>query len=378
MSASLRSDVLVIGGGVAGAAAAILLARAGCHVVLLEREREAKHKVCGEFLSHETVSHLASLGVDLHALGAEPIAGVRVAGRKRVASAALPFAALSVTRRALDEHLLLLAQSAGANVLRGASVQGLTREGGGWQALTAGGALYTAPAVLLASGKHDLRAHARPAGTQGDLVAFKMYFRLAPGQAAALAGHVELALFPAGYAGLQPVEADAANLCCVVRRETLRRLGGTWASLLAHIRSHCPHLAARLHAATPLLDHALAVAAIPYGFVCANTQPGLWRLGDQAAVIPSFTGDGMAIALHSARRAAQALLAGSSAPAFQRALAAELRPQVRLATMLSRAMVTPAGQHAAQAALRIWPGAMRSIALRTRLRAGDNFLPSMQ
>ncbi|HZZ34550.1 MAG TPA: hypothetical protein VFE03_02400, partial [Caulobacteraceae bacterium] len=66
--------------------------------------------------------------------------------------------------------------------------------------------------------------------------------------------------------------------------------------------------------------------------------PGLFRLGDQAAVIPSFCGDGMAIALHSGRLAARMIAAGADAGAYHRRLRADLHRQVRLAAWLQRAV----------------------------------------
>src|SRR5690348_6454788 len=63
-------DLIVIGGGPAGAAAAITGARRGARVLLLERSRYPRHKVCGEFVSPESLSLLASL---LHGTGGEEL-----------------------------------------------------------------------------------------------------------------------------------------------------------------------------------------------------------------------------------------------------------------------------------------------------------------
>ncbi|WP_310475146.1 FAD-dependent monooxygenase, partial [Sandarakinorhabdus sp.] len=82
---------LIVGGGLAGAAAAIDLARAGLPPLLLEREAYAHDKICGEFLSGEAVKALAGLGVDARALGAVPITRVEINAGHRQAAAALPF-----------------------------------------------------------------------------------------------------------------------------------------------------------------------------------------------------------------------------------------------------------------------------------------------
>src|ERR1700741_198927 len=107
MSESGRNrEVVVIGGGPAGAMAALCLARARRDVVLLEREKSPHHKVCGEFLSREAVAYLTQAGVNAIALGAASIDKVRldIAGRDAVAE--LPFTALSLSRRTMDEALL--------------------------------------------------------------------------------------------------------------------------------------------------------------------------------------------------------------------------------------------------------------------------------
>ncbi len=363
-------DVLVVGGGLAGSAAAILLARAGREVILVERESQPQHKVCGEFLSQEALMYLRQLGVDVEGLGAVAIRSVRLAGRTGVSEAVLPFAAMSLTRRRLDAELLLVAESAGATVLRGCRVNGVQRLGEGWAAVIDGAKTLSAKVAFLATGKHDLHARARPKGRQPDLVAFKMYWRLSPQQAAALEKHVELVLYRGGYAGLQPVEEGAANLCCLVQQAELQRLGGRWENLLAAMRRDCALLRERLQGAVPLLERPLAISSIPYGYV-RDASDGLWALGDQAAVIPSFTGDGMSIALHSGSLAAEMYLRGDNAAQFQKRLQGELSQQVGFATTVSRGLVWEPSRSLFLAAVKTWPGLLGVVARRTRIASAE-------
>lgn len=328
------TQALVVGGGLAGAALAIRLARAGRDVTLLEREAAPHHKVCGEFLSTSAVVALRGLGLDLS--GAHPIDRVRLLHRTRAVEAPLPFRALSLSRCVLDEALLDRAAEAGAQVRRGLRVTALERDGDGWRASTAGGESFPARDVFLATGKHDLRDHHRPEGLHGDLLGFKLHWRLSPAATHALDGAVELHLFEGGYAGLERVEDGIANLCLVVRREAFRR-DGDWSGLLARLRRH-PALAERLDGAEPLWSKPLAIAAIPYGHV-QKTSEGVWRLGDQAAVIPSFAGEGMALALDSARAAAEAYLKGQDAAGYQRRQARRVGGRVKAASLLSHALV---------------------------------------
>ena len=178
---------------------------------------------------------------------------------------------------------------------------------------------------------------------------------------------MELYLFPGGYGGISLVEGDVANLCLVIRRANLRKLGG-WPQLFRSIQERNPHLAQRLQNASTLWDRPLAVSSIPYGYLAGRTH-GLWSVGDQAACIPSFTGDGMSIALHSAALAAQMFLDGASADTYHRRLATQLRRGMSLATALSRTLVTPLGRTVAPVALSLYPGALAWIARSTRIPA---------
>lgn len=354
----------MVGGGLAGATAALSLARAGRPVTLLEKSKGAHHKVCGEFLSYEALHYLRGLGVDVEALGAVPLRRIRFVAQHREAEAPLPFAALSLSRKCLDEHLLEHVESSGVRVLREHQVEGVTASSNGWQIDVRGRDSLQTSAVFLASGKHDLRTLARPAGTHAGLVGFKMHFRLCAQEQLALGDAVELVLFPGGYAGLQPIENGAANLCLLIAGKVLRRIGGGWSRLHEYLLETAPHLARRLQGAEPLFVAPLTVSSIPYGFVQTHSADGLWRVGDQAAVIPSFSGDGMAIALHSGALAAQAYLRGETADQFQRSLARSLRGRLTLATRLSQMLV---GLPSFAGLIHYWPSLLPKIALMTRI-----------
>ena len=359
------ADHLVIGGGPAGSMVALRLAAAGRGVVLVEKERVAHHKVCGEFLSREAVHYLRQIEIEPTALGATVIGNVRLAAGSRIVASPLPFPALSLSRHVLDEALLVRAAQSGCRVVRGVAVESLAAASSGWIAQLSNGESLRSPAVFLATGKHDLRGWSRPPGRQSDLIGFKMHWHLAPVQIETLRGSMDLFLFSGGYGGLSLVENDTANLCLVVRRSMLRKLSG-WHDLLTTILAQNQHVRGLLDGAQPVWPRPLAISPIPYGYLAAEER-GVWCIGDQAAVIPSFTGDGISIALHSGALAAEIFLAGQSVASFNRVLRAQLSPSMTLATWLSRASVTASGSTSAFFVASLFPGAMQSIAASTRI-----------
>ncbi len=363
-------SVVIAGGGPAGALSACLLARAGLHPVLLERDAGPQDKICGEFVSQEAKHYLAAVGIDVAALGAADIPAMRLVHGRTVAETRLPFSGAGLSRRVMDEALLRRAQELGADVHRGCQVRSVILEDD--PVLDIAGVHVGAPTLFLATGKYDLRGSPRvPARTPEKLIGFKLHLRLAPAQVAALRGHVEVILFDAGYAGLQLIENDTANLCLLVDRSRFDASRQDWTALLSDLSRGCPHLARRLEGADIPQDRPLTIFRVPYGYVhadAANDHAGVFRLGDQAAVIPSFCGDGMSIALHSAQLAVATFLAhGNAAERYHRALRTDVGGSVRLAFGLYRAAHTPPMRAIMVQACARWPALIRTIARRTRV-----------
>ena len=355
------SDLVIVGGGLAGAAAATLLAQGGRRPMLLERTGGAHDKICGEFLSTEAQAHLAALGFDVARLGGAPIDRLRLVAGTRVVESRLPFRALGLTRRVLDEALLEHTAKAGAKVERGVTVRQIDG-----RALDTSGGQLTAATLLLASGKHDVRGAKRDTrDTLDGLIGFKQYFRVSAATQAALRGHIEVVLFDGGYAGLQLVEGGVANLCLLVDKARLAQGGGKWSGLFADLLGE-PQLARRFGDAYEILDRPLTISGVPYGFV-HRTGGAAFRLGDQAGVIPSFSGDGMSIALHSARVAARAVGEGANADAYHARLRRDIAAQIARATWLQRLGTSRFGRATLLAGLTLVPAAMRHAAAWTRV-----------
>jgi menaquinone-9 beta-reductase len=363
------TKIIMAGGGLAGSAAAAILARAGIRVTLLERETAPVHKICGEFLSRETQTYLEQLGLDIAILGGTVISHLRLVRGNKTITTPLPFQGLGLSRFTLDEALLNHAAVCGATVLRGQTIRHVSTSGG--LELNAEALGDIRPETLfLATGKHELRGAKRMFATSNGLIGFKTYFRLTPQAQAALQGCIDLILFPDGYAGLQLVEGGRANFCLLIGRERFRRAGGNWAGLLDDLLNACPYLADQLAGATELLQKPLSISGVPYGFIHRPREtdsPQLFRLGDQAAVIQSFTGDGMSIALHSAALAAEYYLNGRTAHEYHRQLSRDIRGQINCAGALYHLIDRAPAQAGLFRLARLWPAGLRIAANRTRV-----------
>lgn len=387
-----RDERIVIGAGPAGCAVALHLARGGAAPLLLERSQQPRPRLCGEFISAEAVAALAQLGVDVWSLGGQPTHRLRLVQRDRIIEAELPFTACGLSRRALDGALQKSALAAGVPLWRGARV-GIQRLASAQQPFEL--QVHTAHAptltlhtqcLLLACGKTDLAPLQRRARSAPEpLLGLQAHLRLQPDQLQALRGHVEVMLFDAGYGGLQPVEGDRVNLCLLLRHERGQRAGhghgADLQALLQGLQHECPLLAQRLRGAVWDDDAPRSAFRVPYGYLhrASDTDPpGLWRLGDQAAVIPSYTGDGVAIALHSAELAARMLLAGAGAQRYHRRLHSDLRLQMGGALALYRLGAQPRTRALLWPLLQRWPALPRWLARMTRLSAGGSWLADLR
>lgn len=331
-----RTDALIVGGGPAGAATAITLAAAGRPPLLIERAATPRPVVCGGFLGGDALAALAALGIDAPALGARPIHRLRIVAHGHMVERRLPFAAAGLSRATLDAALRDRALALGAIVETGRAARAIEdRPGGGAIVRLDDGSAIAAPAVFLATGKHDLRGSPRPRPAPGADPAVGLR-RVLPADPD-LAGRIELHLFDRGYAGLLVQEDGSVNLCLSVARSRLAEADGNPARLIAALAAASPRFAARIGGAAATGEAWQAIAAVPYGWQQPlGTEEALYRVGDQAAVIASLAGDGIAIALASGAIAARAFLAGRSPADHARALAARTRRPIAIAGAIRR------------------------------------------
>lgn len=326
-----NADVLVLGGGPAGAATAILLARAGASVVVAERAAFPRDKVCGEFVSPEGVAVLGRLGV-LDALieaGAARYDACRLVDRRgRAIDAPLPSLpgigreAIGISRAALDHALLEAARRAGARILERTEAAAPIVESG----KVVGARLrrvkddtafeaVRATVVVAADGRRSIVQRTLLPGI-GDprRSTDRSWFGLkthVPCDPPPTGRRIELHLFDGGYAGLGAVEGGRLNLCMLVRVSALRACEGSPDRLLRERLSANPILAEHLSGA-PARGEWKSIGPLRFG-AREPSLAGAILVGDAAGTIDPFSGEGMSNALAGAELAAPFALAAAAA-----------------------------------------------------------------
>jgi flavin-dependent dehydrogenase len=251
-------DALIIGGGPSGASTALLLARAGWSVVLLERSTFPRGKVCGEYLSATNWPLLERLGVGgaFRDRAGPEVRRVGLFAGTTVVTTGLPrpkgqaeLWGRGLSRECLDTLLLERAAAAGATVWQPCSAVGLVEEGPGYRCAVrwegrAARSEVRAGVVVAAHGSWQPGAlptqPARRPPLPGDLFGFKAHFR----DSELPADLMPLLVFPGGYGGMAHCEGGRVSLSCCVRRDHLARLrtGSAEAAgeaVLGHILESC-------------------------------------------------------------------------------------------------------------------------------------------
>jgi len=301
------SNVRIVGGGLAGCAAALSALQHGCQPTLIDPSRNARHRVCGEFLSPEVRQSLGRLGVWEAAEAYTPalMYQMKVHFGRRVCADRLPEPAIGLSRLRLDHLLREAALRAGA---------GYVAERGS-----------PSPGCVFATGRQ-----ARP--PSGDRIfGFKAHFSGPPGDA------VELYFGDRFYVGVNPVEDGITTVCGLAPESLLRSVDFHYEALFG--------LSDALDERTRPLTQVMAwLTTGPLVYGRTNPPRDLYAAGDAFSFIDPFTGAGMLNALESGSMAGSAAARQESPAAYRAALSNRLKRPLFMASVFRAALAAGVGQ----------------------------------
>jgi Dehydrogenases (flavoproteins) len=380
-------DALVIGGGPAGSTAALLLAKAGWSVGLVEKSRFPRRKVCGEFVSATNLPLLRHLGVadsfrnsagpEVHQVGLFSGDHVITADmpRPRAACRSEDGWGRALGRDRLDTLLLERAAAAGVQVWQPWSATELAAEGTGYLCKAvcrenSQSAALKSRIVIAAHGSWEHGAlptqPARPAPRPSDLFGFKARFL----NSRLPVGLMPLLAFPGGYGGMVHSDGGSLSLSCCIRRDQLEhaRLAAgpvaAAAAVLAHITKSCR--AAREALAGAELEHRWLSAGPIRPGIRRCTSGGIFLAGNSAGEAHPAVAEGIGMAMQSAwlhcrRLTAQPApdLSGAALDAAGRDYAAAWRkafaPRIHAAAVIAHWAMRPMAVTCALPLLRLFP-----------------------
>jgi menaquinone-9 beta-reductase len=305
-------DAIVIGGGPAGATTALLLARHGWRVAIVEKSTFPRKKVCGEFISGTNLALLDTLGIG-EAWRAQAGPEVRRVGffcGETIVDAPMPDARRGAFGRALgrdvlDTMLLEQARSAGAEVFQPWRAVAIERHGDRQAVLIDNRqeeVSVSAPVIVAAHGSWEpgkLPSQLDKANSPADLLGFKAHFL-----GAALPSDVmPLIAFPGGYGGMVWSDSGRLSLSCCVRRDALAELreryeGGAAETLQRHLLKTCRGVREAVGNAG-LDDHWLAAGPIRPG-IRTGYQNHIFGVGNIAGEAHPIVAEGITMAIQSA------------------------------------------------------------------------------
>jgi len=290
-------DVIIIGGGLAGLFNALLLNRAGLSVTLIEKGIYPFHRVCGEYISNEVIPFLEALQIDINALHVSHINRLEVTAASGVKlSKKLDLGGFGLSRYTFDHYLFRLAQAEGVKFMQGTKAEDLRFEGNEFK-VTVPGQVLTAPLVIGAFGKRS---------NLDQKMVRKFFYKRSPYLAVKF--HVKIDFpddliqlnnYHNGYCGVSKVDGDRYCMCYLAHRDDLRNYGSLPA-LEENVILKNPYLKEHFTNASFLLDRPEVINEISFERK-APVEEHVLMSGDTAGMIAPLCGNGMTMAIHSAK-----------------------------------------------------------------------------
>ncbi len=297
-------DVVIIGGGLAGLTAALHLNKIGYQVLAVEKQLYPHHKVCGEYVSNEIVPYLDSLGVTLTASDAVAINRLQLSAVSgKVLEVDLPLGGVGISRFHFDNLLYQKAITAGIAILFD-SVNTVRYIDDGFLISTVKEQVYNAKVVIGAYGKRSLldkQLQRNFIQQKSSWLGVKAHYKIAnfPDNLVALHN------FRGGYGGLSKTETGVVNFCYLVSYDSFQKEKNI-SDFNAKVVAKNPYLSDFLAKAEPVFEKPLSIAQISFHAKSA-VEDHVLMCGDTAGLIHPLCGNGMAMAIHSAKIASECI-----------------------------------------------------------------------
>lgn len=302
-------DIIIIGGGLAGLVNSILLSRAGLRVLLIEKNNYPFHRVCGEYVSNEVVPFLERHDLFPSAFEPSSITQLLVSSvGGRSFTAPLDLGGFGISRYVLDEWLSQKAVAAGTLMLEGTRAQETSFKNGLFEVVTDKNQTHQAFLVISAHGKRSKldQTLSRPFIHQRSPYVGVKYHVNADFPADQIALHN----FAGGYCGVSRIEGSKYNICYMAHRDQLRKYGGI-PEMEREVLFRNPLLRSVFENSDFLFEKPEVINEITF----VKKEPVFQHMlmsGDSAGMITPLCGNGMAMAIHSARLLSGIILAHHS------------------------------------------------------------------
>jgi hypothetical protein len=369
-----KADIVIVGGGLAGLTAAIHLASNGLQIGLFEKEPYPHHKVCGEYLSREILPYLQSLNISLSQLNPVEINRlVYSTPQGNTVNANLPLGGLGISRYALDNFLFLKAKEVGVEIVNELVVS-VNFDKNEFLIKTHRGRESAANLVLGAYGKRSLmdkKLNRDFIDKKSGWLGVKSHYQF-DGYSN---NTVSLHNFKGGYCGLSKTETGAVNVCYLATYESFKNYKNSEDYKNEVLRKN-PYLNSFFEQASPLFEKELTIAQVSFDKK-SLVENHILMLGDAAGLIHPLCGNGMAMAIHSAKLASETILQHYKPSGFQRNKIENsyttqwnfhFKSRLKTGRILQKILLNPGLAEISQTLIKVFPAVLPKIITRTHGR----------
>jgi menaquinone-9 beta-reductase len=298
-------DVIIVGGGLGGLISSIILAKAGLNVVVIEKKAYPFHKVCGEYISNEVRPFMESLGLNINNLGVKNISNFRFTSPSgKFLDTKLDLGGFGISRYTIDFALFELAKNTGVKFILEKSVENIEFKNDIFSVQLSDNEQLTSKNAIGSYGKRaklDATLNRPFLQKKSPYIGVKYHIKTDFPQ-----DLIALHNFQDGYCGISAIEGDKYCLCYLSARSNLKKYGSI-PEMEKQVLMKNPHLRHIFENSEFIYDKPLVINEISF----AKKKPienHLLMVGDTAGLITPLCGNGMAMAIHSAKLASEMII----------------------------------------------------------------------